>query len=152
MSRYAVYGFVIAVFAVLMATVAAVMLSGEPLTLANLYAAQVGNPMLLALDLMPFVFALWGQGVAVVFTDDSARARSKNPDGEHNEKLALQAEARRLEQEDTLTGLANRAYFLQQLDATLGNAELNRTRVGVIVLDLDGFSEVNDQFGAANGV
>ena len=94
MSRYAVYGFVIAVFAVLMATVAAVMLSGEPLTLANLYAAQVGNPMLLALDLMPFVFALWGQGVAVVFTDDSARARSKNPDGEHNEKLALQAEAR----------------------------------------------------------
>ncbi|WP_348766901.1 EAL domain-containing protein [uncultured Salinisphaera sp.] len=151
MSRYAVYGFAIAVFAVLMATVAAVMLSGESLTLANLYAAQVGNPMLLALDLMPFVFALWGQGVAVVFADDSARARSKNPDGEHNEKLALQAEARRLEQEDTLTGLANRAYFLQQLDATLGNAELNRTRVGVIVLDLDGFSEVNDQFGAANG-
>jgi diguanylate cyclase (GGDEF)-like protein len=82
---------------------------------------------------------------------ESGNASRKKSEHEQSEKLALQAEARRLEQEDALTGLANRAYFLQQLEASLGTAQLNRTRVGVIVLDLDGFSEVNDQFGAANG-
>ena len=150
-SSYAIYGFAIALFAVLLATAAAVMLSGAPLTFANLLAAQLHNPMLLALDVMPFVFALWGQGVAAMSADESGNASRKKSEHEQSEKLALQAEARRLEQEDALTGLANRAYFLQQLEASLGTAQLNRTRVGVIVLDLDGFSEVNDQFGAANG-
>ncbi len=150
-SSYAIYGFAIALFAVLLATAAAVMLSGAPLTFANLLAAQLHNPMLLALDVMPFVFALWGQGVAAMSADESGNAPRKKSEHEQSEKLALQAEARRLEQEDALTGLANRAYFLQQLEASLGTAQLNRTRVGVIVLDLDGFSEVNDQFGAANG-
>ncbi|WP_353177844.1 EAL domain-containing protein [Salinisphaera sp. T5B8] len=150
-SRYALYAFAIALAAVLVATIAAAMLTGLPLTPAGLYAAQTHNPMLLALDAVPFIFALWGQGFGATFSSDTDNQRPRKRAGDDNEKVALQAEARRLEQEDALTGLANRGHFLKQLDAALQTAQLDRTRVGVIVLDLDGFSEVNDQFGAANG-
>jgi hypothetical protein len=54
-SRYAYYGLAIAIAiaAVALATIAAVVLAGEPVTLANMYAAQRSNPTLLAMDAMP---------------------------------------------------------------------------------------------------
>ena len=150
-SRYAYYGLAIAVVAVVLATVAAVVLAGEPLTLSNLYAAQRNNVTLLAMDVMPFVFALWGQYVHVILSHEAGAMVLDETDRLRTDKAALQAEARRLEQQDALTGLANRTHFIELLENSLAAAHLNRTRIGIIVLDLDGFSEVNDQFGAANG-
>jgi diguanylate cyclase (GGDEF)-like protein len=64
----------------------------------------------------------------------------------------LTAIARRLSVDathDSLTGLVNRRSFLAALDGAL--AELAPGRVGVVLLDLDGFKEVNDSFGHAAG-
>lgn len=150
-SRYAYYGLAIATVAVLLATMAAVVLAGDDMTIGNMYAAQVSNPTLLALDAMPFVFALWGQYVHVVLSHEAGAMVLDQTESLRTDKAALQAEARRLEQQDALTGLSNRAHFIDELENNLSSAHLNRTRLGVMVLDLDGFSEVNDQFGAANG-
>jgi diguanylate cyclase (GGDEF)-like protein/PAS domain S-box-containing protein len=46
---------------------------------------------------------------------------------------------------DSLTGLANRAAFFDQLETTTSNV------VAVLYLDLDNFKPVNDQFGHAVG-
>lgn len=48
---------------------------------------------------------------------------------------------------DTLTGLANRAKFLEQLEAALESARAENRRVAVINVDLDRFSEINDTRG-----
>ena len=64
----------------------------------------------------------------------------------------LSAIARRLSVDathDSLTGLINRRSFLGALDGAL--AELGAGRVAVVLLDLDGFKEVNDSFGHAAG-
>jgi diguanylate cyclase (GGDEF)-like protein len=59
----------------------------------------------------------------------------------------------RLAYHDTLTGLANRARFLECLDAALATALAagDPARVAVLVLDLDGFKGVNDSMGHAAG-
>ena len=48
---------------------------------------------------------------------------------------------------DSLTGLPNRTYFRQQLDALLIRAQKRAERVSVLCLDLDGFKGVNDTLG-----
>ena len=48
---------------------------------------------------------------------------------------------------DPLTGLANRAKLTELLATALEEAYENRGRVGLIVLDLDSFSQVVDAFG-----
>ena len=48
---------------------------------------------------------------------------------------------------DELTGLPNRALFLDRLNQTLANAQRTRTNVGVMFIDLDGFKLVNDTLG-----
>jgi diguanylate cyclase (GGDEF)-like protein/PAS domain S-box-containing protein len=67
-------------------------------------------------------------------------------------------ERRRLEQElqhqafhDALTGLANRALFVDRLSQALARVRRASSGVGLLLLDLDGFKTVNDSFGHGVG-
>jgi len=54
-------------------------------------------------------------------------------------------------QHDHLTGLANRALFESQAQYALDMARQNASAVGLVLIDLDGFKPVNDQFGHGAG-
>ncbi len=52
---------------------------------------------------------------------------------------------------DPLTGLANRARFLEKLHEALLNADRDNTGCAVVLLDLDRFKSVNDSMGHHSG-
>jgi len=52
---------------------------------------------------------------------------------------------------DELTGLPNRRLLEDRLSKALDTAKRNGTYVGVLVVDLDGFKQVNDTFGHRSG-
>ncbi|WP_394789729.1 diguanylate cyclase domain-containing protein [Rhodoferax sp.] len=65
---------------------------------------------------------------------------------QHNEyQLALQAN------HDTLTGLANRKLLNDRLCVSMEHAKRSQQGFAVLMLDLDGFKQVNDQYGHAAG-
>ena len=65
-----------------------------------------------------------------------------------NEALRSQLEAlRALSFEDALTGLKNRRYFDERLQAEIDRARRHRTHLSVVVIDIDHFKEVNDRLG-----
>lgn len=53
--------------------------------------------------------------------------------------------------QDELTGLANRAYFLKQLDGALRRASRVTEAVALIYIDLDNFKIINDSLGHETG-
>ncbi len=67
------------------------------------------------------------------------------------ERKHMQARLQYLALHDPLTGLPNRALFLDHLQAALARARRNRTRIAVLYLDLDRFKQVNDHHGHAAG-
>ena len=67
------------------------------------------------------------------------------------ERKALESELNHRAHHDPLTGLPNRALLLQRLAETLVSPRSARRRLSVVVLDLDGFKNVNDTLGHGAG-
>ncbi len=53
----------------------------------------------------------------------------------------------RLAHHDSLTGLPNRLLFEDRLDQAILKAKRNRTKLGILFLDLDRFKQINDTLG-----
>ncbi|QQS55157.1 MAG: diguanylate cyclase [Candidatus Competibacteraceae bacterium] len=67
------------------------------------------------------------------------------------EREAQERELRRLATTDPLTGLANRRRFLEQLSLELARFHRYAKPTALLMLDLDHFKRVNDDYGHATG-
>ncbi len=63
------------------------------------------------------------------------------------ERVRLEEELMRQAFHDGLTGLANRALFRDRLDQALARSERSKEPFAVLLVDLDGFKQVNDSLG-----
>ena len=64
---------------------------------------------------------------------------------------AIERHLRALAVYDPLTGLLNRACFVENLEKAVARAAREGRKVGVAFIDLDGFKAVNDQYGHQAG-
>lgn len=63
----------------------------------------------------------------------------------------VEEELRALSVTDSLTGIHNRRYFQERLKSELERAQRDQLELAVIMLDIDHFKRINDQFGHAVG-
>ncbi|QIO35838.1 putative bifunctional diguanylate cyclase/phosphodiesterase [Bradyrhizobium sp. 1(2017)] len=96
----------------------------------------------LAFLLIAFLVVVYGSVLLRgVFVNSTAFAR----------RVMRQIEAERTVRQDPLTHLPNRVAFNETLDAALKRLTLSGEEFAVLLLDLDRFKEVNDQFGHPAG-
>ena len=76
--------------------------------------------------------------VQLVLVDVTARQRAE-------------AAMRHIAHHDPLTGLPNRVLLMDRLAQGIATTRRSRTRLALLVIDLDGFKEVNDTLGHAAG-
>ena len=67
------------------------------------------------------------------------------------ERKALEEELERLSRHDSLTGLLNRRSFDEALEAQLAYTRRYGSGGALLVIDLDRFKQINDEFGHAAG-
>src|SRR6266550_4323546 len=93
------------------------------------------------------IFVVFILGVALLIY---GFRRYRDLSREINARTAAELEARNLARHDPLTGLPNRSFFEENLATNL-QAASDTQQVAVLMLDLDGFKQVNDTHGHAVG-
>ena len=97
-----------------------------------------------------------GEEIFVELSLSAIGPADHGPDGGHYALAIIRdvTERKRLEEKlaylayhDGLTGLANRAAFLERLEGAIVRADREGSGVAILYLDLDRFKEVNDAFG-----
>ena len=97
-----------------------------------------------------------GEEIRVEMSLSALGPGDHEPDGGHYALAIIRdvTERKRLEERlaylayhDELTGLANRAAFLERLEGAIARGDREGTGVAILYLDLDRFKEVNDSFG-----
>ncbi len=85
---------------------------------------------------------------------DEIERLTRKVDRERRARLEAEEIAERFTRDalhDPLTGLANRALFLDRLHHSLVATGRHRAPLATVLLDLDGFKEINDSYGHAVG-
>lgn len=96
-----------------------------------------------------------------IFTEHLRIAAVKRPDGaitgyvatfsDITEKLRQEQALRKLAYHDPLTGVHNRAAFLEMFDHALNRAQRHGRHLALLYLDLDRFKKINDTLGHVIG-
>lgn len=90
----------------------------------------------------------WLHSVQTLVRDSDGRAESiLGVVKDVTKRRTAEAEIERLAFRDTLTGLSNRAFFQRRFSDAVENAQRRHGTMGLIMLDVDHFKDVNDSFG-----
>jgi len=150
-SRYSITGVLIAVFAVVIATALSAFTAAGNLELDSLISAQRTNPVLWVLNLMPFVFAYWGQYVSHSLSYEASAMVLDQTSELRLHTEALEKKAEHEATHDLVTGLPNRMLFVDRLQQAATAAKRKAKQFSVLLLDIDRFKEVNDTIGHYSG-
>ena len=113
--------------------------SGEPLECEYRMKTRAGQ-------------TVWVRDEAVVVRDDDGRALFlQGVILDITGRKALESELQHQTFHDTLTGLANRALFLDRVDHAIARYGRSHRPISVLLLDVDDFKIVNESLGHAAG-
>ena len=113
--------------------------------------AQKTNVVLWFLNAMPFIFAVWGQYVSTMISSEASVMVMEQTHELRKQSELLEQKAAFDATHDSLTGLPNRTLFLDRLKQATSAAKRDNHILGVLILDIDRFKEVNDTLGHYSG-
>ncbi len=150
-SKHSITGVYIATAAILIASVISGYLTSGEVSLNAVFNAQKTNMVLWFLDAMPFIFAIWGQYVSSMLSNEAGAMIFNQTNDLRKQSALLEKKAAHQATHDPLTGLPNRALFIDRLQQATIAAKRESSLFAVLILDMDRFKEVNDTLGHYNG-
>jgi len=150
-TRQSIIGVIIGLAAMGTATLLAAFYQTGKITLAGLLAVQQDNFVLWFLDIMPFGFAVWGQYVGTIMAYEAGSMVRDQTQELRTRTAALEIQARHDMTHDSLTGLPNRVLLFDRLDQAVTSAMRDKRKLGLLMLDVNRFKEINETLGHYTG-
>ncbi len=150
-SKHSITGVYIAIAAILIATMSSAYVTTNEISFQSVFNAQKTNMVLWFLNAMPFIFAIWGQYVSSILSNEAGEMIFNQTRDLREQSALLKQKAAYEATHDSLTGLPNRTLFIDRLQQATIAAKRDSTMLAVFILDMDRFKDVNDTLGHFNG-
>jgi diguanylate cyclase (GGDEF)-like protein len=150
-NKSAVYGVLIAILAILIATALASLFQFGEISLEGVVSVQKTNIGLWGMNAMPFLFAVWGQYTGAILSYEASAMLIDQTQELRDQTSVLERKAMHAATHDALTNLPNRVLFHDRVTQAIRSAKRENRKLAIMLLDLDHFKEINDTMGHYNG-
>ena len=146
-NSYALWGTGIAVVAVVVGTLLVAWFQEGTISLDGMIAAQGSNPALWLLNIMPFVFGIWGQYTGAMMMWNASELVMDQTRELRDRASALEQELQASGGAYRVNDLPDRAGMRESLAEAIDVADQNVGSLGVLMLDFDDFHDVREVVG-----
>lgn len=146
-NSYALWGTGIAVAAVIVGTLLVAWSQFGTVSLDGLVEAQTSNPALWLLNVMPFVFGIWGQYTGAMMMWNASELVMDQTRELRDRASALEQELKASGSAYRVNDLPDRSAMRDALSEAIGEADKNVGALGVLMLDFDEFHDVREVVG-----
>jgi len=150
-SKLSVIGIGVSICAIIVATILTAYLRAGEISIESISNAQRYNASLWLLDMMPFVFAFWGQYVSSMMAFEASAMVFDQTSNLRAQAAAFERQAMRGSTHDTLTELPNRVLLVDRLEQIISAMSLEKDQIAIMILDIDRFKDINDTLGHNTG-
>lgn len=150
-SKLSIVGIWISIGVIIIATITTGYLQANEISLESVIEAQKNNVSLWLLNTMPFVFGFWGQYVSSMIAFEASAMVVDQTNDLRAQAAAFEKQALRGTTYDTLTGLPNRILLIDRLEQAINTASFERSKIAILVVDIDRFKDINDTLGHSTG-
>lgn len=150
-SKLSIVGIWISIGVIIIATITTGYLQANEISLESVIEAQKNNASLWLLNTMPFVFGFWGQYVSSMIAFEASAMVVDQTNDLRAQAAAFEKQALRGTTYDTLTGLPNRILLVDRLEQAINTASFERSKIAILVVDIDRFKDINDTLGHSTG-
>jgi len=126
------------------------MMSGG-LSIEDMIIAQQSNAALWVLDMMPVLFALWGQYAGSMMSFEAGAMVVDQTRDLRTQTESLEIQLAHDVTHDHLTDLPNRVLFHDRVEQAIETARRDKGQLAVLAVNLDSFKSVNEALGHFSG-
>lgn len=149
-SKYAYYGLLISLCAILIATCAVDYQSNGTISLDGMIKAQSTNIALWILDISPIIFMFWGQYISSLMSYTASAMVMDQTQELRQQTSEFASRSEHESSHDLLTDLPNRVLFVDRLNQAIGNLKGKKGLLAVIAININNFKDLNVGFGNYN--
>lgn len=149
-SKTAYLGTAIAIASIIIATLVVCVYNTGSISISGIMQAQQSNFGLWVLDVLPFVFMVWGQYSSSIIAYHASAMVLEQTTELRSQAASLEKQAVYSSTHDALTDLPSRSLFYDRVGLAILSANSQGNTLSLILFEIENYKEIYDAMGRNN--